>query len=86
MITKILSKLDDLNSRSKDLGFWRTTLFYIDKESNELKSRTIFSDHENDAYGFAFNLNKKYSTLNTPYYIFCTAKNSTYNGGLITFD
>lgn len=83
---QILNKLEETEEKAKKIDCWRSIIFFIDPMAKTLQYRVIYAEHQNDASQWAWDMHDKYHNLKVPHYVYSTAWDSTYDGGLYIED
>ena len=78
----IQSKLEELETKAMQLDYWRTTIFFLNRINGDIESRTILAEHQIDASQMAWDWKEKFKKHGFKFYIFSTAYDSNYDGGL----
>ena len=76
----IQNKLEELEKKGELLDYWRTTIFFINRINGDIESRTVFTEHQMDAIHIANSWNNEFKGFK--FYIYSTAYDSNYDGGL----
>ena len=78
--------LEKLEGKAMGLDYWRTTVFFLNKINGDLESRTVFAEHQIDASHIAYKWYEQFRAARMKFYIFSTAYDSNYDGGLYNID
>lgn len=83
---QILNKLEETEEKAKKIDCWRSIVFFIGPMTKTLEYRVIYAEHQHDASQWARDMHDKYHRLKIPYYVYSTAYDSNYDGGLFVID
>lgn len=83
---EILNKLEETEEKAKQIDCWRSIIFFESPIEKHLEYRVIYAEHQHDAHQWAYDMHSKYYKLKIPYYVFSTAYDANYDGGLLSID
>ena len=83
---QILNKLEETEEKAKKIDSWRSIVFFISPMTKRLEYRVIYAEDQHEASQWAWNMHDKYHDLKIPHYVYSTAWDSNYDGGLYIED
>lgn len=83
---QILNKLEETEEKAKKIDGWRSIVFFISPMTKRLEYRVIYAEDQHEASQWAWNIHDKYHDLKVPHYVYSTAWDSNYDGGLYNID
>ena len=83
---QIFNKLEETHEKARKIDCWRSIVFFIGPMTKTLEYRVIYAEHQHDASQWAWDMHDKYHGLKIPHYVYSTAWDSNYDGGLYIED
>ena len=83
---QLLNKLEETEEQAKKIDWWRSIVFFIGPMTKRLEYRVIYAEDQHEASQWAWNMHDKYLDLKIPHYVYSTAWDSNYDGGLYIED
>ena len=83
---QVLNKLEETREKAEKIDCWRSIIFFESPVTKTLEYRVIYAEHQHDASQWAWDMNDKYYKMGVRYYVYGTAWDSTFDGGLYIDD
>ena len=83
---QILNKLEETEEKAEKIDCWRSIIFFESPITKTLEYRVIYAEHQHDASQWAWDMHDKYHKLGVRHYVYSTAWDSTFDGGLYIDD